>query len=259
MCIGNHSKSSPVDGEQGLSRRDVLRLAMVAAGAGIATTLLGTSALQAADEYSEADRGSRTYWARLKYQCAGGADWSAHPSGDVAAIRQIRRVTDINMYPNWNVVNIQDLEKMVKYPFIFLHGQQPANLSEGDQKNLTEYMKRGGFLFIDDCVLDPYDNRNSDLLYQSMTVYLKGMLPSAKWELLDNKHEVFHNFYDLTNGIPHMQGVDNGLTAVYHEDRVVAMLCSSDIHCGWVGFFGKGPQLESLKMIVNIYTYAMTH
>ena len=148
---------------------------------------------------------------------------------------------------------------MTNFPFIFMHGQKSIILTPKQRDNLGEYMKRGGFLFVDDCVLQPHGV--GDAFYRSMVKEMKQILPDARWELLDKKHEIFHNVYNLPNGLPHTQGVNHGLSAIYHKDRIVALICSSDLHCGWVnvGWFSARVEREATKIGVNIYAYAMTH
>lgn len=231
------------------------------AGICVVGTLIGASVWAkdaTRDGYDESFRGSRVSWARLKFRVGGRSGWRAHPSGDVNMIHHIRNSTNINISRNWDVADIDDLERLTSYPFIFAHAQENFYLNAKHRKNLGEYLKRGGFLFIDDCVLNHYSA--PDVFYKAMERELKIILPDARWETLENDHEVFHNVFDLPNGLPHMQGRARPLKALYHKKRVVAMICSSDIHCGWVnvGWF-PGREHLAAKMGVNIYVYAITH
>jgi len=243
------------------TRRGFLRWAAVTAGA-LATPITGLPRLLLGD-YDETQRGSRTGWARLKFPCAAEAepDWGLHPSGDFKVIQQIRADTSINLSRSWFVADIDDLKRMCDFPFIFAHGQQYLRLNPRQQADLAEYLKRGGFLFVDDCVLDPLNPAAADLFYRSMVENLQAALPDAKWEVLDVKHEVFRAVYNLPNGSPHLQGVNHGLRAVHHKGRMVALAASGDLHCGWVGvnWFPPEKERDALRMAVNIYTYAVTH
>ncbi len=245
---------------EGMTRRRFLRLAAGMAGSAVLAAA-GGSLLRAAG-YDEAQRGSRCGWARLQFPGTRSApdlpDWSYHPTGDIRLIQEIRRVTSIDISQEYNVPNIDDVETMCKYPFIFMHGQLPQKLSDAHNRNIGEYLKRGGFLFIDDCVLS---DAQPDLFYQSMVREMQKALPAAKWEKLDRTHEVFHNVFELPGGVPHMQGVRRGMTAIYHKDRLVCLMTTGDLHCGWVGahWFPDKDEQDALKMGVNIYVYAMTH
>lgn len=246
-----------------LSRRDFVKSVSTTLGVGMAATALGAmTATSLAEDLHEANRGSRVGWARLRFPLANQRyrNWGAHPTGDIKLIQQIRRATNINVMRNWHVADIDQLDRMVDFPFIFMHDQEAVALTNKQKDNLKEYMQRGGFLFIDDCVLDHYNR--PDLFYQSMKKEMTQALPGARWEPLKRDHEVFHIIYDLPNGLPHVQGINHGLTAIHDKHgRMVAMIASSDLHCGWVnvGWFNPAVERDSLKMGVNIYAYAISH
>ena len=230
-------------------------------GAGVvSSTVLGASAAVARAQHNEAVRGSRIAWARMKYPSINGRsdDWGHHPTGDIKLIQAVRRSTNINIMRDWHVAEIDDLERMVDFPFIFLHGQLPVAFTPKQQDNLKEYLMRGGFLFVDDCVLS--HGNTPDAFYSSVVPELHKALPGAQWKLLDKDHEIFHNVFDMKLW-PHMQGADNGLTAVYYQKRMVALVASSDLHCGWVqvNWFDDRLERDATRMGVNIYAYAISH
>jgi len=214
----------------------------------------------------ESFRGSQVSWARMKFAVLGETkhesqwDWHAHPYGDVAFLDELRNRTTVNMEQNWNVVNIDRLDDMCKFPFIFMHAQRKAAFPVKQVNNLREYLLRGGFLFIEDCVYADYGH-DADLFYQSMVRMMPRILPGSKVVRLDHDHEIFSNFYTFKNGMPHMQGNDLGLHAVYYKDRMVAALSPSDLHCGWVTsqWFTVAKREQAFRMGINIYIYAMSH
>jgi hypothetical protein len=219
--------------------------------------------LSAAAGDFEAERGSRVSWARLKYPVKGSSrhesdwDWHAHPTGDMRMIDFIRRNTTVNLKEDWNVVDVESLDKMCAFPFIFIHGQRTQNMSQAGKRNLREYLLRGGFVFVDDCVWqkkDPYQ----DVLYQSFLRLFKELFPEVRIQRADMKHPLFHCYFKI-DVFPHCQGKNNGISLVTLNERLIDIITSSDIHCGWVteSWFGAQKTREAYRMGVNIYVYSM--
>lgn len=214
-------------------------------------------------EFSETDRGSRVSWCRLKFPVKGSSsresawDWHAHPSGDVKMIQVLRDYTSINLKQEWNVADIADLDKMCAFPLIFMHGQRLINIDERAENNLKEYILRGGFLLIDDCV---YHRSAPDLFFHSMVKKLWKILPDMKLIKLTPSHDLFKCYFELQRW-PHMQGRDNGIYGAYHKNRLIAFIYSSDLHCGWVdvGWFSPKNTQNAYKMGVNLYIHAMNN
>ncbi len=215
-------------------------------------------------QFSESDRGSRVSWCRLKFPVRGSSsresawDWHAHPSGDVKMIQALRQYTSINLKQEWNVVDVADLAKMCVFPLIFMHGQRLIDIDKASEANLKEYVLRGGFLLIDDCV---YSSRAApDLFYKSMVKKLTKLFPEIELKKLATEHKLFSCYFTL-NRWPHCQGRNNGITAAYYKKRLVAFLYSSDLHCGWVdaGWFPAYTTKNAYRMGINLYIYAMNN
>lgn len=215
-----------------------------------------------ADDF-EAERGSRVSWARLKYPVRGSSrnesqwDWHAHPSGDMRMIDFIRKNTTVNLKEDWNVVDVEHLEKMCAFPFIFIHGQRTHDISESGKRNLKEYLLRGGFVLVDDCVWqkrDPYQ----DMLYQSFLKLFRELFPEVGIQRVDMNHPLFNCYFKI-RFFPHCQGKNNGISLVTLKGRLIGIITSSDIHCGWVteSWFGAEITREAHRMGANIYVYSM--
>ena len=222
--------------------------------------------LDTAARAADALTGPPVPWSRLKYVGENNdqEDWHVHPQGDLNLLDSIRGQTTVNVDKKWNVADISNLDSMIQYPFLFMHGEDEPQLDETAANNLREYLLRGGFLFAEDCV-NGYGhhggNRMNDYFFRSMYSQLPALLPGSTIERLPNDHPVFHCFHQFPNGNPHMQGTPHGLHGLMLDGRVVAMLSPSDLHCGWVNgdeWFGPGMTRQALEMGTNIYLYAMT-
>lgn len=206
-------------------------------------------------------------WARLRFRAREGddIDWSVHPHGDLNLIDHMNANTTVNLARKWNVADVGKLDEMTAYPFLFMHGELPPELRPEERQNIREYILRGGFLFAEDCVIGKGNlgqSRHNDFFFRHMAeTELSRIIPEAKLVRLPNDHPVFHSLFDFSNGLPHMQGTPHGLHALMLNERVVAFLSPSDLHCGWTNgdaWFGPGQASIAMKMGANIYAYAMT-
>lgn len=234
-----------------MKRRNFLRLC--------ATSSLGLVGVPGAFATGDA-RGPACYWARLRFPGPGIPErgWRAEPPSDLLLIQAIRDRTSINLVQHWFVADVDKLESLIQFPFVFMHGNYAPTLTDAHRANLREYLVRGGFLFAEDCVNTEGVN---DQFFQGMaTVDFPRMFPEAKLERLPLSHPVFHCYYDLPRGLPHMQGVEHGLHGLTVNGRLIAFLSPSDIHCAWTNrdfAYGPGKQEAAFQMAINIYLFAM--
>lgn len=223
--------------------------------------LLFTLLTHAAEPFENA-RGSRISWARLKFPTTGyrqgdSLGWFYHPSGDIIIVDWLRKHTSMNMKLEWNIADIDRLDQMTDFPLLFLSGKGAIDATPQQKRNLREYILRGGFLFVDDCVA--LRQIKEDLFFDSVRTLLKEILPEIEMRRIPMSDDVFHTCYTITDWA-HLQGVNNGLWGAWHKGRLVALMNSSDLHCGWVGFhFSQRQRTFALKMAANIYVYSMFH
>lgn len=206
-------------------------------------------------------------WGRLRYRSLGGdtTNWGVHPQGDLNLIDHLHDNTSARIERRWNVADVGSLAEMTGYPMLFMHGERPPELTDKECANLREYLKRGGFLLAEDCVIGSGtlgNNNRNDHFFRRMAEHdLARILPEGRLVRLPNEHPVFHTVFDFSAGLPHMQGTPHGLHGLEHEGRIVALLSPSDIHCGWTNgdrWFGRGKAQEAFRMGANFYAFAMT-
>lgn len=211
---------------------------------------------------------SEASWARLKFPCTNGDwdDWNAHAQGDLNFLQHMNQTTSVSISSSlWNVANIDQLDEMIRYPFIFMHAEMPPELSATQIANMREYLLRGGFLFAEDCVRGKFHHNRGggpdpDLFFTGIMDTMPKILPEAKIEKLPNDHPIYHCFYHMPNGLPMCQGQPHGGHGVMLNGRMVAFLSPHDNHCGWTyaPWFPAGVGDLALQMGTNLYVYAMT-
>jgi len=243
-----------------MNRQTFLRL--VAAGGASALALRAFGQATSASAAPTA-----TPWGRLRYRSLGGdtTNWGVHPQGDLNFIDHLHENTTVRLDRRWNVADVASLDAMTGHPMLFMHGERPPELTDGECANLREYLLRGGFLLAEDCVVGSSTmgrNTANDFFFRRMAEYdLARILPEGRLRRLPNDHPVFHAVFDQPNGLPHMQGTPHGLHGLEYQGRLVALLSPSDIHCGWTSgdnWFGPGKSREAFRMGANFYTFAMT-
>ena len=200
-----------------------------------------------------------TSWPRLKIDYP---HWDRHKGGDLSVIRQLdRSINSGSNEPQHKVARIENLKEMCSYPFLFTCSTRHIKKTEF-RNNLKEYMIRGGFLFIEECG-NPSLFPNVDSILEDEIKSITEILPNSRIERLQNGHEIFHCYYNLSEGFPILvnpkaRANRHGLYAIYYHDRIVGAISTGALHCAWP-FGSQEVANEALKMAVNIYVYAMTN
>ena len=240
-----------------ISRREFLRKSLVAASA----AALGPLALAApAGTGEDLVRTSQFFFPRLQFQCSEEVPdkWDVHPIGDQKLREAIKRLTNINILTDPVVVNLDRLEEMCQFPFVFMTSEGHFRFPDRNMATLREYLLRGGFLFADDCVL----LGQGDRFYQAFVSEMSRVFPENPLRPIPSDHELFSCFFKLT-GVPHTQGVRHPAMGLFEKgtDRLSVVATSGDIHCGWVGFnnLSRDECRKCVEFGVNIVVYCLTH
>ena len=285
-----------MSGQSGrINRREFLR---ITGGAAISATLTASSVVSAAEQTvrSEPAIDLDQYdfiMPRVKFTETKGSGpdrWNVRPGGDANLLDEFSTMIRCKTKPikranNWEpqyaepgqlnaVVTFDKLEDLRKYPFLFMTGENFYAFTQNQKLNLREYIMRGGFLLMDDCVV----GNGGDFFYQSSYQLLEEVFGKGAVTRIPPEHEVFHNVYDLGDtglpsldypkrrppgGLPYMHGQNHGARGVFIEDRIAVFLSSTDIHCGWCdryGFeFGRPNYEKAIQMGINIIMYALSH
>ena len=214
-------------------------------------------------EASAAIPGGKIEWARLKTQ---SVSWNRHADADPRLLRFIRNTALLNIAPVWHAADVENLKQMDAYPFLFSEGIHHVTDLPGIL-NLREYLKRGGFLFIDSCI-NTNVNPDPDAFLSMQIAALQRILPDSRVERLPDSHEIYHNCFAMTEGLPHTYMANaydpawakHGLYAVYSNNRLVSIISLSGLQCGWAAMNPDADHITNcMKMMVNIYVYALTH
>ncbi|MHC4423846.1 MAG: DUF4159 domain-containing protein [Planctomycetota bacterium] len=282
--------------EQKLDRREFLRTTgRTIAGAALAVG--GLSRMVEGVPYGENSDDLDKYdfiMPRVKYihQKKEVDRWDVRPGGDANLLEEFSSVIRCKVKPvrdtnDWKpqyaeqdqlnaVVTFEESEEVRKYPFLFITGENHYEFTAKEKVNLKEYIMRGGFLYMDDCVV----GNGGDFFYKSSFKLLEEVFGNGAVKRVPHEHEIFHNVYDLGDtglpyleyvkkrrrkgkGLPYMHGQNHGARGIFAGNRLAIFLTSTDIHCGWCdshGFtWGKENYKKAIQMGINIIMYAISH
>jgi hypothetical protein len=237
-------------------------------------------------------------WAKLKFDVEGDlknplsrkTNWILRPEEDLFFIQHMNKQLGLCCEEKLYTADSNSLEEMSQYPFIFMHAEQYPILSAQQRKNIREYILRGGFLYIDDCLYrggkELPEGGWGTLFFDAMMKIMPDILPEAKFYTLQPDHEIFRIYYKTPWFFsPYRGGRANELPdgrfvimessraisrqefekshytfhGIEYKNRLVGIITGTDLHCDWSGRYGKEQAVIANEMMINIYLYAMTH
>jgi hypothetical protein len=245
-----------------MTRRDVLRLTALAAGA-----LVGPGADLFAQQSKvkrgtpSGPRGAEFVFARLRYD---SGDWDYNPKVAANVLNSVVEYTEIPVYRD-EVVITADSEALAAYPFLFMTGHKLVRFSEAERANLVRFVENGGLLFSDDC------NHDVNGLYaKSFDAEMRRALPgSGTLAKIPRTHAIYKSFFRFPEGPPQTSHELNGwgddlvhdyLRGVERRGRLGVLYSNKDYGCEW-DYDWKNTRFraeDNRKFAVNLVVYCMT-
>lgn len=205
-------------------------------------------------------RGGRVGWARLVTSDSG---WNLHSDQDPKLAAFIRSETTLNIDPVWYSVEPADLDGLCTYPFVYVKDLTRVH-GEKARDNLAEYLRRGGFIFIDPCTtrfsaadVENFKRRHGELFAR--------LWPGCIVRELPDSHALYRCYFTVTVDDLFTPDVIRagggkpprvGMLGVFSGERLIAAISTSGLECGWPQTPGRAP--GCMKLILNSYIYAMT-
>jgi hypothetical protein len=216
----------------------------------------------------------RFTFARIKYRGYGqfsgreGPGWSHdYPRAESHLMRIMREITTMRPFIEsgpmlGSVIVGLDEPELFKYPVAYL--SEPGGWQPNDKEvaGLGAYLKKGGFLIVDD-----FDGGGSDNHLAMFEHNMKRALPQHRMVQIDNSHPIFDSFFriDLAMLVRYQQPV---YYAFFQDNdpkkRIMAIVnFNNDIGEWWQhsdrGFSPIAVSNEAYKLGVNYLIYALTH
>lgn len=234
----------------------------------LGTGAVGVPMLSAWGGDFEKLRGDRVGWARLK---TPSPHWKRHAGSDPVLMKFFRDETTLNIDPVWYAADANNLAELCQYPFLFSQGVGMVT-DPASRNQLAEYLRRGGFLLIDACH-DAKVTPDVDEFLRQQNEFFSATLPEARVEPLPTTHNIFRCRFEIPDGRPphtfHGNIYDankarHGLYGLMIGARMVGVISVCGWQCGWDHVTEHpspsppGTDLACMKMLVNVYIYAMT-
>ena len=184
--------------------------------------------------------------------------WNVHPIGDVILRAKLAELTNMNISQDPKVVHLNDFDDMCRHPFVFMTSEGYFRLPQQEERNLREYLERGGFIFADDCVFNTVEDR----FFRFYVELINKLFPGNPMRKIPYDHELFHCYYDFPKGAPHLQGVPHGAYGLFEPGtgRLMTIMTPGDEHCGWVSrFFPAEKNEAAIRFGINVIIYFLTH
>ena len=207
-------------------------------------------------------RGERVGWARLK---TPSEYWRRHATGDPVLMSFMRSNTNLNIDPTWYVADIENLDELCAYPLLFSQGIAMVD-DPTAKSNLAEYVRRGGFLLLD-CCINVSITPSADIFLREQVRTLAALLPEARVVALPSTHNIYQCYFQIPGGRPphtfnqndyNPEFAKHGLYGIMVGSRLAGVISLSGLQCGWDGMIAPpGHDLACMRMLVNIYIYAM--
>lgn len=201
-------------------------------------------------------------FSRFKYQGRWDSEWNNNPEADDLLLAFLQKVANVKVSPKtWEerLVSSEDLSKLYTSPFLFMTGIYDIQISDPDAKALGEYLRRGGFIYADDCVYEKDGPSVGDFFFRGFAREAAKFIPGLKMEPVPPSHEIFNCFYDFQGQSPRNKGQKHPDMGLFLDGRMVCFLTPGDVHCGWWNPRWAANQEKCFKFGVNVIMYALTH
>jgi len=197
-------------------------------------------------------------WATAQYE---SGDWDSAPLVGLNIVDSVARYTAISVSPTPVVASLSS-PGILRYPFLFLTGHLPVRFTAQERANVREYIRRGGFLFVDD-----HNHDIDGVFHRTATEELRqtcGALAD-----LPNDHELYSTVFRFPDGPPTTSHELNGwgdnlvhkhLQAVLVNGRVGVLYSSKDYSSEW-SYHPESKRflsIDNTRFGVNVIVYALT-
>ena len=196
---------------------------------------------------------------RLQYD---SGDWDlVDPRMPSNLIDSLVAYTTLRVDPREAVVALAS-PAVFEAPFLYLSGHKLVQFSDRERDNFAAYVRRGGFVFVDDC------NHDIDGLFaRSFEAQMAAIFGAEALRKIPGNHPLYRSFFTF-DGPPATSFELNGwgddlvhdyLKAIEIEGRIRVLYSNKDYGCEWDYDFRNKRFLaeDNTKFGVNIIAYAM--
>lgn len=202
---------------------------------------------------------SEFVFSRLQYD---SGDWDkVDPRMPANLLDSLVAYTTLPVHPREVIVPLGGAE-LFDAAFCYLSGRRLVQFSERERLNFERYVRRGGFVFVDDC------NHDVDGLFaKSFEAQMAAVFGPDALVRVPNDHALYRAFFHF-NGPPTTSFEMNGwgddlvhehLRAIEVDGRIAVLYSNKDYGCEWDYDFRNKRFLaeDNTRFGVNIVAYAL--
>ena len=190
-------------------------------------------------------------------------DWESAALVPANVIDALAKYTTLELAPVGVNVPLES-DDLFEYPFVYLTGHLPVFFTTAERRNLSRFVERGGFLFVDDHNHD-IDGR----FHLTMTAELNRLFPPRSLVSVPNDHVLYRAFFTFRDGPPATGHELNGwgdnlvhthLMGLVREGRIDVLYSNKDYSSEWSMHpdTKRFMAVDPTKFGVNIVVYALT-
>ena len=189
-------------------------------------------------------------------------DWDSAPLVGPNLIDSLLRYTSLRVATTPVVVPLASADAL-RYPFLYMTGHLPVRFTDAERSTVREFVRRGGFLFVDD-----HNHDIDGVFHKTATEELRRTLGQPLVNV-PNNHELYSTVFHFRDGPPTTSHELNGwgdnlvhehLQAVMVNGRIGVLYSSKDYSSEW-SYHPESKQFMSFdntRIGVNIIVYALT-
>ncbi len=205
------------------------------------------------------DYNNEFFFTRLMYE---SGDWDADQRMPSNLLNSIVEYTTIPVNTTENIVPLSS-DKVYQAPFCYITGHKLVQFSKDEKEVFENYVRRGGFVFADDC------NHDIDGLFEkSFELQMKEIFGEEALVKLPNDHPLYSSFFEF-DGPPTTSQELNGwgddlvheyLKAIMINGRIGVLYSNKDYGCEWDYDFRnkRWYKIDNTRFGVNIVVHALT-
>ncbi len=198
------------------------------------------------------------YFTRLTYE---SGDWDVDIRMPSNVLNSLVEYTTLRIDPVERMVALSD-KKMLEAPFCYLAGHKLVQFTPAERRNFEQYVRGGGFVFVDDC------NHDIDGLFaKSFEAEMAKIFGPKALAKIPNNHPIYSSFFKF-DGPPNTGAELNGwgddlvhdyLKALVFNGRIRVLYSNKDYGCEWDYDFRNKRFLavDNTRFAVNIIQYAL--
>ena len=199
------------------------------------------------------------FFTRLQYE---SGDWNVDQRMPSNLMHSLIQYTSIPVDSVERVIPLSS-PKVFESPFCYLSGHKLVQFTKAERNNFEAYVKRGGFVFVDDC------NHDIDGLFaKSFEKQMAEIFGPDALQDIPNDHRLYHNFFEF-DGPPTTSQELNGwgddlvheyLKGIIIEGKIRLLYSNKDYGCEWDYDFRnkRWYKVDNTRFGVNIVLYALT-